>query len=343
MTKNEARKIIENRKREMGERLIILGHHYQSDEVIAYADYVGDSLELARKASRVEKADHIVFCGVYFMAESAAILAPGKTVHIPERTAGCPLADMAEPEDVEKAWRVIKRTAKSVIPVTYVNSSARIKAFCGKNGGIVCTSGNAEKIFAWAFDRAEKIFFMPDMNLGRNTAYKMGIPEDHIVVWDPAKQRGGVSEQSLAEARVVLWKGWCPVHWPQFTSDDVRSLREKYPGIAVIVHPEADPRTVKEAGMSGSTARILDVVKGMPPGGRLAIGTETNMVRRAARENPSLEIVPLREAYCDDMAKVTLQKLAHTLLHLEDGACRVTVEPDVAGDALSALERMLGV
>ena len=152
MTKNEARKIIENRKREMGERLIILGHHYQSDEVIAYADYVGDSLELARKASRVEKADHIVFCGVYFMAESAAILAPGKTVHIPERTAGCPLADMAEPEDVEKAWRVIKRTAKSVIPVTYVNSSARIKAFCGKNGGIVCTSGNAEKIFAWAFD-----------------------------------------------------------------------------------------------------------------------------------------------------------------------------------------------
>lgn len=343
MTKSAAREIIRKKKQEMGERLIILGHHYQRDEVIAYADYVGDSLELARKASQVQKADHIVFCGVYFMAESAAILAPGKSVHIPEPGAGCPLADMARPDDVAGAWDIITRTAGTVIPVTYVNSSARIKAFCGKHGGIVCTSGNAEKIFAWAFDRAEKIFFMPDMNLGRNTARKMGIPDREIAVWDPGKERGGVAGESLASARVVLWKGWCPVHWPQFTAEDVRALKQKYPGISVIVHPESDPETVKAAGMSGSTARILAIVEGMSPGQRLAIGTEANMVKRAARQHPDLEIVPLREAYCDDMAKVTLQKLAHVLLHLEDGTCRVTVEPDIVRDALSALERMLKV
>lgn len=343
MTKEEARKIIEEKKQALGKSLIILGHHYQSDEVIAYADYVGDSLELARKASQVEEAGYIVFCGVYFMAESAAILAPDKYVYIPDFSAGCPLADMAEPVDVQKAWEVITKAGPGVVPVTYVNSSARIKAFCGRHGGIVCTSGNARKIFEWAFDRAGRIFFMPDMNLGRNTARQMGVPEEQIVLWEPDKENGGLSSDELARARVVLWKGWCPVHWPRFTPEDVRALKERHPGLDVIVHPESDPQTVEASGQSGSTARILEVVKAMPPGGKLAIGTEANMVKRAASENPSLQIVPLREVYCDDMARITVQKLARVLLHMGEDTFRVTVEPDIARDALSALERMLRV
>ncbi|MFA5652702.1 MAG: quinolinate synthase NadA [Desulfomonilia bacterium] len=343
MTKEEARKTIIEKKQELGKRLIILGHHYQSDEVIAYADYVGDSLELARKASQVEEADHIVFCGVFFMAESAAILAPEKSVYIPDFSAGCPLADMAEPGSVQKAWEIIKKTVLSVVPVTYVNSSARIKAFCGRHGGIVCTSGNAQRIFEWALERADRIFFMPDMNLGRNTARQMGISGDQIVLWDPEKEQGGLESDELVRARVVLWKGWCPVHWPKFTPKDVRVLKEKHPGLEVIVHPESDPQTVEASDQSGSTARILEAVRATPPGGRLAIGTEANMVKRAARENPWLTIVPLREVYCDEMAKITVEKLAQVLLHLNDDTFRVTVEQDVARHALSALERMLRV
>lgn len=343
MTKEEARKIIIEKKQELGKSLVILGHHYQSDEVIAYVDYVGDSLELARKASQEEEADHIVFCGVYFMAESAAILAPEKSVYIPDFSAGCPLADMAEPGGVQKAWEIITKAGPSAVPVTYVNSSARIKAFCGRHGGVVCTSGNARKIFEWAFDRAGRIFFMPDMNLGRNTARQMGITGEQIVLWDPEKEHGGLSGDELARARVVLWKGWCPVHWPRFTPEDVRALKEKHPGLGVIVHPESDPQTVEASGQSGSTARILEIVKATPPGGKLAIGTEANMVKRAARENPSLQIVPLREVYCEDMAKITVEKLARVLLHLGGDTFRVKVEPDVARDALSALERMLRI
>lgn len=343
MTREEARKIIEEKKQELGRGLIILGHHYQSDEVIAYADFVGDSLELARKASQVEEAGHIVFCGVFFMAESAAILAPDKSVYIPDFSAGCPLADMAEPGAVQKAWEVITKDGAGVVPVTYVNSSARIKAFCGRHGGIVCTSGNARQIFEWAFERADRIFFMPDMNLGRNTARQMGIPEEQVVLWDPEKEHGGLGSEELARARLVLWKGWCPVHWPTFTPEDVRMLKEKHPGIDVIVHPESDPQTVDASGRSGSTARILEVVKATPPGGKLAIGTEANLVKRAARENPSLTIVPLREVYCEDMARITLEKLALVLLHLGEDTFRVTVEPDIARDALSTLERMLRV
>lgn len=343
MTTEEARKIIRDRKQELGERLVILGHHYQSDQVIEFADYVGDSLELARKASKVDRADCIVFCGVYFMAESAAILAPEKAVFIPDAEAGCPLADMADPVRVAQAWDELGRSGIHALPVTYVNSSARIKAFCGERGGIVCTSGNSLKVFEWAFRQAGTIFFMPDMNLGANTARQMGIPDDEVVVWDPDRPAGGVPKQALARARVVLWKGWCPVHWPQFKSEDVKAIRQKHPGVRVVVHPESDPGTVKESDMSGSTARILEIVSAMAPGERLAIGTETNMVRRAARQNPSLEIVPLREAFCEDMAKITLPKLADVLLHLDRGDHRVTVKPDIAGPALLALERMLKV
>lgn len=343
MTDSEALKIILAKKKELGEKLIILGHHYQSDEIIACADFVGDSLELARKASLIDKARFVVFCGVYFMAESAAVLAPDKSVYIPDRHAGCPLADMAGYDDVVSAWDRITRVSDSAIPVSYVNSSARIKAFCGRHGGIICTSGNSLKILKWAFERAEKVFFLPDMNLGRNTARKLGIPEDRIVLWDPEKTNGGLEETDVAKAKVILWKGWCPVHWPQFTPEDVEKVRTRFPGIHVIVHPESDPETVAASDSSGSTAAILDHVRDMSPGESLAIGTEANMVKRAARKNRSVRIVPLREVFCDDMARITLQKLADTLLHLDDDTYRVRVPEDVAGDARVSLMNMLRI
>ncbi len=341
MTDNEARTIIKQKKKEFGDRLTILGHHYQTDGVIAYADYVGDSLELARKASEVKRAQHIVFCGVYFMAESATILAPGKSVYIPDASAGCPLADMARADDVNKAWQFISSVTSSVVPVTYVNSSAEIKAFCGRHEGIVCTSGNALKVMEWAFGRKDKVFFLPDMNLGRNTARKMGFREDEIAIWD--KDAGGLDRSAIEKATVIVWKGWCPVHWPQFTVDDVKAVKEQYPGVRVIVHPEADPKTVIAADRSGSTAKILKFIKEMHSGETVAVGTEANLVKRAARKSKDVTIVPLREVYCDDMAKITLPKLADTLLHLGDDTYRVTVPDGIAADARTALTNMLRI
>ncbi len=339
----QAADVIRKKKQELGDRLIILGHHYQSDDIIAFADFVGDSLELARKASQVDTAEYIVFCGVYFMAESAAILAPLKKVFIPDMSAGCPLADMADPEDVERAWKALSAVANSLMPVSYVNSSAVIKAFCGRNGGIICTSGNAHKVLEWALGRADKVFFLPDMNLGRNTAVQMGIPDGEIVLWDHEKPDGGLTAEDIKRARIILWKGWCPVHWPGFTAEDVKSVREKYPGIRVMVHPESDPKTVAASDASGSTASILKKVREMSPGESLAIGTETNMVRRAAEERKSIQIVPLREVFCEDMARITLDRLADTLIHLEEGTYQVTVAADIARDAYTALTNMLRI
>lgn len=341
MTDRNAAEIIRSRKKELGDRLVILCHHYQSDDVVAHADFVGDSLELARKASRISRAEHVVFCGVYFMAESAAILAPGKSVYIPDRNAGCPLADMAPADSVMKAWDSLKEIASSVIPVSYVNSSAAVKAFCGRNGGIICTSGNALKVLQWAFSQAGKVFFLPDMNLGRNTARALGVPDEEIVLWDPDKERGGLDEEAVSRASIILWKGWCPVHWPRFTPEDVSSVKSRYPGIRVIVHPESDPATVAASDTSGSTANILDYVRGMSPGESLAIGTEANMVKRAAEANRLLKIVPLKEMYCDDMARITVDKLAETLLHLGEDTYRVTVPEDIARHAFTALTNML--
>lgn len=343
MTDAAAREIIRSRKKEFGDRLVILCHHYQNDSVIAHADFIGDSLELARKASQISKAQHVVFCGVYFMAESASILAPGKSVYIPDREAGCPLADMAPVDEVEKAWDVLKAVTDSVIPVSYVNSSAATKAFCGRQGGSICTSGNARKVLEWAYSQAEKVFFLPDMNLGRNTARSIRIPDERIALWDPEKERGGLDDEAIAGARIILWKGWCPVHWPRFTPEDVSSVRSRYPGIKVIVHPESDPRTVAASDASGSTANILDYVRRMSPGESLAIGTEANMVQREAAANRQLRIVPLKDVYCDDMAKITVEKLADTLLHLGDDAYRVSVPGDISRHAFTALTNMLKI
>jgi quinolinate synthase len=344
MTDNEAREIIRKRKDELGDRLIILGHHYQTDNIIEFADYVGDSLELARKASQIEAAEFIVLCGVYFMAETAAILAPGKSVFIPEKGAGCPLADMAKIDDVNIAWEIITCINSRVIPITYVNSSADLKAFCGKNGGTVCTSANAKKMVLWALESADKVFFLPDMNLGRNTAHSMNIPDDMIVTWDPDLPGGGLQEDDIRKASMILWKGWCPVHSPGLTVADVERVRSEYPGIKVMVHPETDPATVKAAGAAGSTSQMLDYIASLPQGERLVMGTEANLVLRAAGKNAGrVEIIPLKKVYCDDMAKITLQNLALTLMKITSKEGKVILPEAVVSDAKKALDVMLRI
>jgi quinolinate synthase len=344
MTGKEARDIIRNRKKELGDRLIILGHHYQKDEIIEFADYVGDSLELARKASQIETAEYIVLCGVYFMAETAAILAPGKSVFIPEKNAGCPLADMARVDDVQAAWDTIVRENGKVIPITYVNSSAELKAFCGGHDGTVCTSANARKVVAWALDRADKILFMPDMNLGKNTARSMNIPDSQVKIWDFGLPWGGLSREDIMGTRMILWKGWCPVHSPGLTVEDVDRLRSIYPGVKVMVHPETDPATVLAAGSAGSTSQMLEYISGLPKGDRLVMGTEANLVLRAARKNAqNIEIIPLKEVYCEDMAKVTLPKLATTLLGIPASEEKIRLPEAIIADARKALDMMLRI
>lgn len=344
MTGTEACEIIGRRKRELGDRLIILAHHYQRDEIIEFADYVGDSLELARKASQIETAEYIVLCGVYFMAETAAILAPGKSVYIPERGAGCTLADMAREEDVRAAWDIISRENGRVVPITYVNSSAGLKAFCGAHGGTVCTSANARKVAAWALDRADKVLFMPDMNLGRNTARALDIPDSQVRVWDKSLPWGGLSREDITGTRMILWKGWCPVHSPGLAVEDVDRVRTRFPGVKVMVHPESDPATVAAAGSSGSTSQMLDFIAGLPRGERLVMGTEANLVLRAARKNAQdIEIIPLKEVYCEDMAKVTLQKLAATLSGIPDPDRAVRLPEAVIAHARKALDTMLRI
>lgn len=343
MTKEDATRIIMQRKRELGDKLVILGHHYQNDDIIHFADYVGDSLELARRSARIIDAQIIVFCGVYFMAETAAVLAPDKMVYIPDITAGCPLADMAQLDDVYDAFHKIIQVKSSCLPITYVNSSVEIKAFCGRNGGTVCTSGNAGKVFEWAFARSGAVFFMPDKNLGYNTAHSMGISPEEIIEWDPAQTMGGLDIKSLDRAQVIVWKGWCPVHWPDITVKHIKKLRTKYPGIKVIVHPETDPETVDASDVAGSTASILDFVKSAEPGSTIAIGTEANMVKRAAQKyKDKVQIEHVEEIFCEDMAKITIEKLARCLMNL-DGSLLVKVEEDTARDARVALERMLEI
>ncbi len=342
MLNDKAAQLINDKRAELGDRLVILGHHYQSDEVIEFADHKGDSLELARKIPELESAESIIFCGVYFMAETAAILAPEKRVYIPEPKAGCPMADMAALEDVERAWETVQQLEGKVMPITYVNSSAAIKAFCGRNGGTVCTSGNARKVLDYAFTEADKIFFMPDKNLGRNIADELQIPANQIVTWDPAKERGGLNDAELAQARIILWKGWCRVHWPAFTADDVARLRAEHPGIHTIVHLEADPATIQACDRAGSTADIIKFVAGLKQGEKVAIGTEFNLVKRLAKQYAGqVEILPLRKMFCANMAKITPAKLGDTLADLDSPLRRVTVDPQTAEHARLALMRML--
>jgi quinolinate synthase len=334
-------------KTALGERLVILGHHYQRDEVLALADLRGDSLKLARDATQAN-AQYIVFCGVHFMAETAAILAkPGQRVLIPDLSAGCYLADTATPELVQDAWdrldAAVDGAEAEFTPITYVNSSAALKAFCGRHGGIVCTSGNAGSVIQWALDRRPRVFFFPDQHLGRNTALQLGIPPEDMLVWNTWQAPGAAA---IRKAKVVLWPGACNVH-QRFRPEDVSAVRERLPGVRVIVHPECRAEVVDLADDAGSTAHIIQQVGAATPGARWAIGTEARLVNRLQAEHLQQEIVSLARVpvFCRTMSQITLANLATVLSALADGEItnEVTVEADTAHWARQALERMLAV
>jgi len=334
----------------LGEQLVILGHHYQRDEVIQFADFRGDSLKLARNAADCPQAKYIVFCGVHFMAETAAILAqPGQIVLLPEMRAGCPLAGMAGLSDVEHAWEQlgeIMDVEQEVMPITYVNSSASLKAFCGRHGGTVCTSSNAQRVLAWALEHRPRVLFFPDQHLGRNTAKRMGIPLEKMVLWHPGRPYGGQTPQALQEARIFLWRGFCNVH-QRFLPEHVLAWRERDPAIRIIVHPECMMEVVDLADEVGSTEYILRRVTEAPPGTRWAIGTEFNLVNRLKKEHPEQFIASLspEPSYCRTMNMITPEKLAYVLEGLAQGEIinQVTVPPEVAEWARVALKRMLEV
>lgn len=335
---------------ELGERLVILGHHYQRDEVIQFADFRGDSYKLSQLAAAQREAEFVLFCGVHFMAESADILTSDRQqVILPNLEAGCSMADMAKGDDVEAAWRAIGAAGVdlgTVVPVTYMNSTAALKAFCGRNGGIVCTSSNAARVYDWAFERGGKIMFFPDEHLGRNTGVAKGIPEDRMVVWDPFLPQGGLSTQQLRDATVILWKGYCSVH-ARFSVEQIAQARAAHPDVNVIVHPECRLEVVQAADSAGSTEFIIDTITAAPAGTTWAVGTEINLVNRLNAELPDKEIFCLDPVVCpcSTMYRVHPAYILWTLEHLIAGEVvnQITVDPETAREASVALDRMLAV
>ena len=285
----------------LGARAVVLGHHYQRDEIIKYADYRGDSFNLSQFAASQSAAEFIIFCGVHFMAETADILSsPDQQVILPNLAAGCSMADMARIDDVLDCWDDLQDAigdAGAIIPITYMNSTAAIKAHCGRNGGIVCTSSNAPATFQWALERGERILFLPDQHLGRNTGLKMGIPLDEMVVWNPFKPLGGNTLDQLRNARLILWQGHCSVH-TRFTTQQIAQARQNYPDVHIVVHPECTMEVVQAADSNGSTEYIKKLVHDAPPGSIIAIGTEISMVNRLAAENPDKTIFCLDSVVC---------------------------------------------
>jgi quinolinate synthase len=333
----------------LGKRLVILGHHYQRDEVIKFADYTGDSYKLSQQVSKHPEAEFIVFCGVHFMAESADVLsADHQQVILPDLAAGCSMADMVDAEQLEMSWADLEQMGVgSVVPVTYINSAAAVKAFCGERGGVVCTSSNAAATLQWAWERGERILFMPDQHLGRNTAYKMGVPLDEMVVWDPAEIWGGLEPEAVKRARIILWKGHCSVH-TRFTVRQIETLRAKHPGLRVIVHPEVPWEVVQAADDSGSTEYIIKQVKSSPPGSVWAVGTEIHLVNRLANEvQPERTVLSLDQfgCLCSTMFRVSPNHLLWVLEGLVDGQVRnrIVVPPEQKRWTKVALDRMLSI
>ena len=336
-------------KKTLGDRLVILGHHYQRDEVIRWADAVGDSFLLARFAADNEVATDIVFCGVHFMAESADVLTgPHQRVILPDLNAGCSMADMANIDQVDEAWDEIAAITAidRVVPITYMNSSAALKAFVGRNGGAVCTSSNARAVLEWALAQGEKVLFFPDQHLGRNTGYTMGFGEADMRVWNPHQECGGLEERDVKDATLLLWKGHCSVH-QRFRPEHVEAARAEYPGIEIIVHPECAHDVVEVADRVGSTERIQEWVRAAPAGAALAIGTEIHMVQRLAREHSDKTVVSLDPLVCpcSTMFRIDAPHLAWVLEHLVAGTVvnQIVVDTDTARWARTALERMLAI
>ncbi|GIJ50508.1 quinolinate synthase A [Virgisporangium aliadipatigenens] len=337
-------------KAALGDRVFVLGHHYQRDEVIQFADVTGDSFKLAREAAARPEAEYIVFCGVHFMAESADILtADSQRVVLPDLAAGCSMADMAELTQVEEGWERLAELgiADVTVPITYMNSTAAIKGFVGRHGGVVCTSSNAERALRWAFERGEKIFFFPDQHLGRNTAVlELGLSLSDCVLYDPHKPGGGLTDEQLRAAKVILWRGHCSVHG-RFTLDSVKEIRERVPGVNVLVHPECRHDVVLSADYVGSTEYIIKALDAAPAGSAWAIGTELNLVRRLAKAHPDKQIMFLDRAvcYCSTMNRIDLPHLVWALEELVAGRVpnQIQVDPDTAYHARVALDQMLAL
>jgi quinolinate synthase len=350
------RRIAEARKK-LGSRLVILGHHYQRDEIIRFADYTGDSFKLAGEISKHPDAEFIIFCGVHFMAESADVLsAPHQQVILPDLAAGCSMSDMAEPEQLENCWSDLEQMGilpgtggekQPVLPVTYVNSAASIKAFCGERGGVVCTSSNAAATLRWAWQRGERVLFLPDQHLGRNTAYKMGVPLDDMVVWDPNEIWGGIEPEAARRARIILWKGHCSVH-EKFTVRQIENIRKEHPGARVIVHPEVPWAVVQAADDSGSTEYIIKQVKASPAGSVWAVGTEIHLVNRLADQvAPDRTVLSLDQfgCLCSTMFRVSPNHLLWVLDGLVAGEVRnrIVVPDNQKHWTKVALDRMLSL
>ncbi len=341
---------IEQAKKDLGASVTVLGHHYQREEVIKYADFQGDSFMLSQQAASQQEANYIVFCGVHFMAETACILcAPHQKVILPNLAAGCSMADMAPMEDVDDAWEDLIAALDGfggITPVTYMNSIASIKALCGRNGGAVCTSSNAAAVLEWAFEKTDRVLFLPDQHLGRNTGLKLGIPTDRMVVWNPFKRLGGNTPDQLRNAKLVLWQGHCAVH-TRFTVGQIHAARERFPDVRVLVHPECTMETVQAADLVGSTEFIRKAINDSPPGSIWAVGTEISLVNRLALQNPDKTIFCLDPVTCpcSTMYRIHPAYLLWVLEGLLDNTVvnQITVPQDVRRDAHVALERMLAL
>lgn len=351
LSPEQAKERIQNAKNTLGQRLVVLGHHYQRDEIIEHADFRGDSYKLAKDAAARPEAEFIVFCGVHFMAESADILTPEtQKVILPNLSAGCSMADMANLFQVRNAWKQIHQVLGEgggvVVPVTYINSAANLKAFVGEHGGTVCTSSNAAVAVSWALDQGDKVFFFPDQHLGRNTGVRLGYSTDQMIVWDPTLPLGGNTEASVRDAKFILWKGHCSVH-QRFTVEQIAEARQNHPGVRVIVHPECPLEVVRAADENGSTEAIIKAIEASPAGTTWAVGTEINLVHRLAHEHSDKTIFCLDPLVCpcSTMYRIHPSFLCWSLENLVRGEVvnQVVVPDKVKAFAKIALDRMLTV
>lgn len=334
-------------KQELGDQVVVLGHHYQNDDVIAFADIIGDSLELARKASSIE-APYIVFCGVHFMAETADILSVrNQTVILPDLNAGCSMADMANRDDIDRAWAYMNScTDDKIVPITYINCAATLKSFVGEHGGSICTSSNAKNVIEWAFQQGQKLLFFPDQHLGRNTCFAMGIPLEDMVVYNPNRQNGGLTKEQINQAKVILWYGYCSVH-QGFTAAQVDDLKTRRPDVQVIVHPECSFDVVQAAHLSGSTSYIINTIAKAPAGSKFAVGTEINLVNRIAAQYTDKEIISLSpyQCLCTTMYRVRPRWLLASLRAIKKGQPInvIRVDEKTKTMAKKALQTMLSI
>ncbi len=335
-------------KKRLGNRVVVLGHHYQQDDVIAFADITGDSLELARKAAAIKDAEYIMFCGVHFMAETADMLSgPHQKVILPDLRAGCSMADMANRREIDVAWKYITEcTSEKIVPVTYINCTAALKSFVGEQGGSICTSSNAEKVITWAMSQGEKLLFFPDQHLGRNTCFKLGIKLEDMVVYDPRRQHGGVTPEQIQKAKVILWYGFCSVH-QGFNKSHIELWRQKDPERVLIVHPECSFEVVQGADLAGSTSFIVNTIRDAKPGTRFAVGTEINLVNRLARQFPEMDVVSLSpyQCLCTTMYRIRPRWLLESYRAIERGEPInvITVDDVTKKFALKALDQMLAI